>query len=320
MVQAHTRSESCPCADCIAGRADEDLNASTPCAVCANGSFATLHQLLRPVRAWLGDSDSNAATPCAECPRGQYSSLTGRIGGCDKCIAGRYAAASANLYEDSCEACSTGQYAGNGSAACESCAPGTADVDENPGTSCSTCPNGTYASCGGTTCSACEPGQVDSDSDSATPCVECTPGQYWEDGELAGTTRSGCTHRSVRELRGGKQTIVTAPHLVSMLHWRYSGAGSTSCDNCGLVGLVDHDDDPTTPCMAVGGACTQFCEQGTEDADCDLSTPCTECAEGQFAEGGYFVEGQTQCRPCAPGSYAAPGSAPADCRRVNGSS
>ncbi len=157
----YTIGELASCADCIAGRADEDLNASTPCAVCANGSFAspasTACDLCVP--GW-SDSDSNAATPCAECPRGQYSSHTGRVGDCDNCIAGRYAAASANLYDDSCEACSTGQYAGNGSAACESCAPGTADVDENPGTPCSTCPNGTYASCGGTTCSACEPGRV----------------------------------------------------------------------------------------------------------------------------------------------------------------
>ena len=73
------------------GRADEDLNASTPCTMCANGSFAspasTACDLCVP--GW-SDSDSNAATPCSECPRGQYSSLTGRIGGCDNCIAGRY--------------------------------------------------------------------------------------------------------------------------------------------------------------------------------------------------------------------------------------
>jgi hypothetical protein len=93
----------------------------------------------------------------------------------------------------------------------------------------------------------------------------------------------------------------------------YAAAGSTSCDDCALTGTVDHDDDASTRCIAVGGLCTQFCEQGTEDADCDPSSPCSDCAVGQFTVGGYFVEGVTQCRPCAAGSYAVAGSDPADC-------
>jgi len=40
-LAASDELELAPCADCIAGRADEDLNASTPCTVCANGSFAS---------------------------------------------------------------------------------------------------------------------------------------------------------------------------------------------------------------------------------------------------------------------------------------
>ena len=269
------------------------------------------------------DIDVDASTPCEACPRGQFSNITARRGGCDECAAGRYGPALATVDEDGCQECSTGQYAGIGSSACASCAPGMADTDLDPATQCDVCPNGTYASCGATECSTCDAGKSDADGDPSTPCMACVPGRYWE------WTNSGSTTNGTANISAESRTSTPArcidcqagradtdDNSITPCEFcssgEYAAARSRTCEQCSETNRIDHDADASTPCLAING-CMQFCEQGTEDADCDPFTPCTDCPEGQFAEGGYYSEGETQCRPCAPGSYADPGSHPSEC-------
>ena len=65
--------------------------------------------------------------------------------------------------------------------------------------------------------------------------------------------------------------------------------------------------------------CTQSCAAGTEDHDCDATTPCVACEPGQYTQGGESPMGRcaycdggfadtdynatTRCEPCAAGSY-----------------
>ena len=287
---------STPCINCIQGRADEDLNATTPCTICANGTFAA-GAATRCVSCAAGrsDADSNAATACVACPRGQYNSISGRSGSCDECFAGRYAPAFASTAIDACEACSAGQFAANGSAACASCAPGTADEDNNPATQCSACPNGTYASCGGTECQSCPLGKSDLDFDPTTPCVDCAPGQYWDDGYADGTFNPGDSTAACVNCQAGQVDLDID-----------SITPCTSCPN------AETSSERSTVCIGTGGQCTQLCPVGFEDADCSEATGCTECAPGQYTAGGFFSD-QTQCQACPAGTYAPQGSDPSEC-------
>ena len=89
----------------------------------------------------------------------------------------------------------------------------------------------------------------------------------------------------------------------------YAAEGSASCESCATTGTIDHDDDASTPCIANNGQCFQECAPGTEDADCDDTTPCTECTLGRFSSGGFYLEfTSSQCRQCAPGSFAPHGA------------
>jgi hypothetical protein len=93
----------------------------------------------------------------------------------------------------------------------------------------------------------------------------------------------------------------------------YSAAGAVACDVCAAAGLEDHDSDPTTPCQApaAAGTCSQDCDPNTEDADCDQSSECTECAPGSVAPGGTYSFA-TRCVECPGGSYS-DGSTCVDC-------
>ena len=73
--------------------------------------------------------------------------------------------------------------------------------------------------------------------------------------------------------------------------------------------------DASTACLAVGGQCTQLCERGFEDDDCDPTTECVPCTRGLYSSGGYRVDDSpaTYCSPCAPGNYAPQDSELSDC-------
>lgn len=302
----YTIGELSACTDCHPGQADKDADASTPCEICENGTFAaaasTTCQLCTP---GLFDGDGNAATACQACPRGQYSSNSGRVGGCDDCAAGQYGSNYASPSADNCEACASGQFAASGSTRCVACVSGTADEDRNTATPCTACPSGTFAGCASVECQLCRPGSSDVDLDPATPCVDCVPGTQWQyNGE--GHSIATCVACLAGQAdHDGDSMTACLPCPVG----QYAGSGSTACEDCALTNTIDHDNNPSTPCISAEGVCTQLCDQGTEDADCNTTTPCTDCAVGQFSDGGV-----TQCRPCAPGSYALPGSSPSDCQ------
>ena len=136
--------------------------------------------------------------------------------------------------------------------------------------------------------SQCEPGSTDDDDDLTTPCVECSAGFY------AGTGHVGVCD--------------------SCPAGKYADAASTECTECAAEGLVDDDEDPSTPCSAAapmncgtdGWEYNGYCWYYESDTDEELS--CDEVCQRQGAE--CVVEGRveeasnldcTVCRHWFPG-------------------
>jgi hypothetical protein len=62
----------------------------------------------------------------------------------------------------------------------------------------------------------------------------------------------------------------------------------------------------------------QYCPSGTQDDDCDQSTPCIDCDNGEYSPGGESVRRYdgivvTQCVACDAGKHAPEGSRVSDC-------
>ena len=70
----YSQTGSAACEFCSSGRADEDLNASTPCTECSSGTYAgcgaTVCSQCQPGQV---DGDSSSTTPCTACPAGPHS-------------------------------------------------------------------------------------------------------------------------------------------------------------------------------------------------------------------------------------------------------
>ena len=308
---------STPCSDtdicrqnCSAGTQDADCNEDTACTSCAAGKYTAGG--LYPERgcedceAGKTDEDGDPSTPCVTCGPGFYATAA-LSGACPSCPAGTFAAASGSPEIEACEACQGGQYSGEGSARCTFCDSGRADTDDDPATGCEDCSAGTYAGCGETICNVCEAGQVDHDLDPTTPCQDCLPGQVWLEGE--GETISSCVQCEAG--RADLDLDSTTP-CAECGQGNFSAAGSFECRNCVASGLVDHDLDASTPCIAQGLLCSQQCNPGFVDDDCDPTTACTACQQGQYSTGGAFTE-QSSCIACNPGSYGAQGSPASEC-------
>ena len=219
---------STPCIDCPAGMYS-DMAGATECSICSAGTYAAPGSV--SVSGCAGcvagkyDDDSEASTPCIDCPTGTYSDTVGATE-CSACFAGTYAAPGsascvecvAGKYDDDsdastpcidcpvgtysdtvgateCSACSAGTYAAPGLASvsgCVECAAGKYDGDSDASTPCIDCPAGTYSDFTGTIeCSVCSAGAYSvPGSVSMSECVECVPGMYDGDSD----TSTPCTH------------------------------------------------------------------------------------------------------------------------------
>jgi hypothetical protein len=325
------------CQPCPAGKADTDKSSRTACVACSRGQYSVAASV-QCVTCAAGqvDHDASSATPCQSCVVGQYWNASGINGStCDMCAAGF-----ADVDRDSmseCVACSVGTYSSIGTADCTSCpkgkfdsdnnsatpcdacspgrhwdaaqptgrscvlcAAGLADTDSDAMTACESCGVGTYSASGSTRCDACSSGETDHDSDPSTPCMGCVPGTIYD-----GITCKRCDEGKA-DLDKKSKRCQQCPKGT------YSHAGATTCETCQSRGLgwKDNDGDPSTPCVnsAQSSKCTQQCSIGYEDADCDASSNCTACTEGQYSAGQL-----ARCGPCAHGKYASRGARPSEC-------
>ena len=165
-------SGSASCEFCSSGRADEDLNSSTPCSECGRGTYAGCGETRCNVCvAGQIDSDSNPATPCIACLEGQYweAGTALNISTCTQCPPGR---ADTDLDSTTdCLDCDPGSYAAAGATACTQCADlGLIDHDLEAATPC--------VELGSQCTQFCEPGFGDHDCDGMTPCQQCEPGRF----------------------------------------------------------------------------------------------------------------------------------------------
>ena len=176
---------------------------------------------------------------------------------------------------------------------------------------CIDCVAGKYSDTVGSSqeCSACPVGSATNTGigDGASECTLCLPGTYSAI-EACGSSvvATGCEPCEVGE---------------------YSAGNTSTCASCVAVGLIDHDANPATPCIAAGDeVCTQNCTAGTEDSDCDIDTPCVACASGEYTDGvgqypdvrclscpagqsDHDAQPETPCETCSPGFYAGFGHA-----------
>jgi hypothetical protein len=261
----------------------------------------------------------STATVCAVCAAGMYSTTSG-LASCITCNAGSYTDTLSSAGGTSCTACTAGQYSNAPTVACAACADGTTAVSSGA-PNCTTCGAGQFSAAPTTPCVACLPGTVATWGagvvalSGATNCTACSAGEYTADPVVAcqvcsagsvtdtldqpgGSSCTPCAAGRYAYVNTGCGATVTSACLRCSIG-EYSAAGASQCVNCVGIGMVDSDNDPTTPCLAVG-ACAQICPPNTEDADCDASTNCTSCAPGNFSAGGIYTLA-TRCAPCGPG-------------------
>ena len=302
------------CSDCVAGKADLDRNASSPCTPCAPGSYAGAQSTeCYLCMEGMTDLDSRADTPCVKCPLDYYSPA-GHAGNClppEQCSPGTYRLGRGSAIchncpagqfdhdsdpETMCRLCSAGQQTAADRLRCDFCAAGFADHDSSPATNCTACAVGRHSWMGSVSCTTCERGEADADSNPATPCVRCGLGTHSEAGAVACTN---CTAGSADE--DLDPTTVCEACNTGL----YAAEGATVCAACN-AGWADHDSNPATPCShcdigtyapPAATSCEQ-CERGETDLDRDPSTPCGTCEPGKF-----IPDPMSPCEDCAAGLY-----------------
>ena len=282
--------------DCPQGFQDSDCANPTACVACQTGEYSAggispAGQCTECAAGWA-DEDFDGATECTACSPGFFAGAG--EGPCTGCPAGLYTPVARGGSIAVCDMCQVGQYSGIGSRNCEFCLAGQADTDVNASTPCITCPVGTYAGCGEAVCSECVAGQVDLDLDSATPCTACASGTYWEAATALNVSR--CLVCPAGRADGDADSTTGC---VECVIGEYAAEGSSRCSNCTMLGLADTDGDPSTQCVAAGSMCTQPCDPGYGDHDCNAGTPCELCSAGRFRP----VAGTGECEACAVGRY-----------------
>ena len=319
------------CYDCVAGYSDDDSNAATPCVqvqgavVCPMGSFDVNGDggTCTDCAAGTADADHAPTTACTDCMAGQVSAAPAAVG-CDACAAGQV---SGDDGMSACTPCTAGTYAAAGTTTCDDCASGRADTDaDNPNsasTPCMACGPGTF-SVSTTLCQACTTGTISAVDHQS--CNDCPAGQT----SVAGA--DVCAHCSP----GTYSAIVGSPSCTACTTFvddanpgQYAPEGSDQCYDC-VAGYYDDDTDAATACIQApavlicrygtydddndGAGCAP-CAVGKADTDLDPSTPCTDCAVGQYTATtgeascttctwGQFTDGVTACADCPAGTYA----------------
>eukprot|EP00946_MAST-07B_sp_MAST-7B-sp1_P003800 g3800.t1 len=265
------------CKRCKAGRFNIDVNTTTVCKDCSDGTYSL-----------------PGAAACLSCPPGMYGrNATGQpnlTAACQNCTAGFYSSARASTFQDGCTPCSPGRFskalAANASSACAKCDIGMVSessgafkcldckigkwTDTKGSAKCASCAAGQYGKVRGEKCALCREGRYRASSDPVTDaCRQCPLGETTLQGEA---TCRKCEVGMFGDLPG---------HCTLCKAGQYNdGKGETECKMC-----------PADTWGAVLGA--------TSNADCFA------CPDRTTTNGKEANTNASSCM-CAPGFYYKP--------------
>ena len=329
MVGTYAGCSETSCNECAAGQVDSDLNAATPCTVCAAGQHWV------PGRHAEDPGSDDTISSCAQCEAGRADLDLDSTTQCTDCSVGTYAATGSS----ECTSCSSlGLFDDDRDPATpcsdtdiclQMCEAGTQDIDCDETTDCVACDAGTHA-VGGvypeSRCEECEAGTTDGDSVPSTACEECSAGLYAAAGHSGDCI--GCpAGRFVQT--GGGESLDACGECQS---GQYSDLGSAACSSC-TAGRADDDLDASTPCTdceqgtyaGCGETSCNECAAGQVDSDLNAATPCTACLAGQYWVAGgddtisscaqceagradLDLDSTTACDDCSVGTFCPAGS------------
>ena len=267
---------------------------------------------------------SAGSTSCAICPAGKYTAVTGTVGACFDCAAGKAlydTATSASLHdaESDCFVCGSGSYAATaGTTACWACVMGKYLPDQmliaslhDSESDCITCAAGKYSDKWAVaSCTDCAANSYLSDAatnpashDQATDCFACATGSTSVSGSTTCTVTTppsnsnGCLAGTYKPSGTNSCSVCSSG--------KYSAAGATSCTNC-AIGKYIYDDALTVASHNEVGDCLT-CVAGTF-ATTAGSKMCTACNPGKFladpATSPTLHTAESQCTICGAGKYS----------------
>ncbi len=278
-------------------------------------------------------SESFVEAACNACPAGKADTDKSSVdSACELCPIGSYSP----MGSTECSVCQAGRSDDDGDAAtpCRDCEPGFAITAEaaSAGQQCSRCPSGTYSPAGSVLCAACDPGRLDHDYDASTPCMD------QEDVAVAAEivlnldieqVAEGTQSRDVFEQefqRDMAAQLSTGAQIVDADQIRVTGIAGGSvrvsfvvrpsesgtaptaeelvvsfASGATIAGVTAEPIEQSTVVLEAVVSCTQACQAGHEDDDCDEGTPCSECSPGKFSGGG--VGAANRCSLCARGKH-----------------
>ncbi|GMH76975.1 hypothetical protein TrST_g2739 [Triparma strigata] len=258
---------------------------------------------LSPLMKCWGEGDGGDNAPQLSCGTGEYSGDTSSS--CSSCAAGKRLTNSATGTESSaCTSCGTGQYSGSSSGSCSSCAAGKRLTNSDTGTESSAC----------TSCGTGQYSRKYADTPGSTSCDNCEAGK-----SLSNDGLSVASHDS-------------AADCSSCLSGQWSEAGAATCTDC-PVGMFSAEIGTSAASCSIcadghynespGSTSCESCEAGKalsgngvdsthHDSESDCSTcsgswseagaaTCTDCSAGKFNAGAGTSE--DACLVCASGKF-----------------
>ena len=260
------------------------------CSVCTSGKY---------------DHDTNPATECLSCGPGHFAGAGQTY--CDSCPAGRANNQVASQDASACTQCEAGTDASVGSAACRVCAeirdPDNPDIefvdhDNEPATPCIPQPMGVVAEA-----------TLDLDMSAIAEPAARLEFEAGFAADLASSLGVDASRVVVRDIRGGSLVvnfeIMAADDGVSYsedaLQEAFDTGALAELGGVPVAGLSEVT-------VVMMQTCPQHCDPGFEDRDCykegtsaGLDTECTPCADGSYGPGGIFP--RNKCVACAAGKY-----------------
>ena len=249
------------CTNCTA-----NLSSSSEAGTCCSLGKFTVTGTTLCVDCIKGKS-ANSAGLCEDCAAGSFKPASS--GTCQNCPIGRYSSIGAS----SCQNCTAGSYSIAGSTTCSPCASGKNSI---PATGVC-CTPGQYTTEASTTCTPCGTGTYSASAN--LPCINCIKGMYG-----AATGISACTSCLAGEVGASAGLTACSPCGSG----KYTLAGASVCTNC----------EPGKIGKSTGLSTCQNCDSGKFSQQAGLSTACTNCSIGMFANPGSSV-----CSGCLSGTY-----------------